>query len=160
MYGKPGCVSMNELRCEKAHQKKIMAKNLPPCDDSLMLHLKRCSHQLIVWREAIILIQEKLDSVEYGYEKEQDGVSIMPQMMSQTPAPPELLNDLVCMCSQTNNQCGSEYTCSSNEQPCTAACTCGGLINFDDSDESTVCANPFTKTLYDSETESDDSDMC
>ena len=78
--------------------------------------------------------------------------------MSQTPTPPELLNDLACMCSQRNSPCGSECTCSSNEQSCTAACTCGGLINYDDSDESTVCANPFTKYRYDSETDSNDSD--
>ena len=68
-----------------------MAKNLPPCDDSSMHHLERCALQLIVWREAIVQIQEKLDPVEYGYEKGQCGVSIMPQMMSQTPTLPELL---------------------------------------------------------------------
>ena len=66
-------------------------------------------------------------------------------MTSHTPTPPELLSDLACMCSQTNSPCGSECTCSSNGQPCTAACTCGGLINLDDSGESTMCANPFTK---------------
>ena len=59
MYGKPGCVSLNELRWKKSHQKKIMAKNLPPCDDSFMHHLERCAFQLIVWREAIVPIREK-----------------------------------------------------------------------------------------------------
>ena len=114
MYGKPGCVSLNELRWKKSHQKKIMAKNLPPCDDSFMHHLERYALQLIVWREAIVPIREKLDPVEYGYENGQYGVSIMPKMMSQTPTPPELLNDLACMCSQTNSPCGSKCTSSSN----------------------------------------------
>ena len=135
MYGKPGCVSLNELICEKAYQKKIMANNLPPCDGSFIHHLGRRTLQLIVWREAIVPIQEKLDPVEYGYEKGQYGISIMPQMTSQTPTPPKLLNDLACICSQTNSPCGSECICSSIEQPCTAACTCGGLINLDDSGE-------------------------
>ena len=79
MYGKPGCVSLNELRCEKSHQKKIMANNLPPCDDGFMHHQGRCALQLIVWREVIVPIQEKLDPVEYGYERDNMAYLLCPK---------------------------------------------------------------------------------
>ena len=37
MYGKQNCISLNEIRCEKA-SKNTRCKKLPPTDDSFKLH--------------------------------------------------------------------------------------------------------------------------
>ena len=60
----------------------------------------------------------------------------IPQMMSQPIAPPELINDFVCLCS---NKCNEDCICSNNEQPCTQACECKGCV-----DEIEICQNLFT----------------
>ena len=43
-------------------------------------------------------------------------------MMSQYSAPPELMNDLVCKCS--NGLCDEACLCFCNEQPCTTQHVC------------------------------------
>ena len=66
-------------------------------------------------------------------------------MMTQTCAPPELLNDLVCNYDAGN--CNEGCRCFTNEQPCTADCKCRAIlpenVGIDDTGES-VCTNPVT----------------
>ena len=51
-------------------------------------------------------------------------------MMTQTCAPPELLNDLICDCEP--NSCDEDCCYLVNEQPCRDACQCkGALPEFD-----------------------------
>ena len=50
-------------------------------------------------------------TTDCGYEIDTDTGYYMPKMASQPLAPPELLNDLVCL----SNDC----VCATNEQACT-----------------------------------------
>ena len=108
----------------------------------------------MIWREAVIPMQEVLDPTEFGYEKTPDGASVLPKMMSISPAAPELLNDLVCNCQP--NSCADDEGCKclENEQPCTVACDCRGASETDESDD--ICGNPMTHAaLCESDSESD-----
>ena len=151
MYGKAECSSLNDLRCERAREKSITPKKLPPTEDSFELHVQRCIYQLIIWREAVIPMQDVFDPIDFGYEKTPDGLSVMPKLMNRSPAAPELLNDLVCNCKP--KLCATRCKCLENEQPCTAACNCEGASDTDITD---ACANPLTHiALYDSDSDSE-----
>lgn len=84
---------------------------------------------------------EVLNPTEFGYEKTTDGTALRPKMMSQPPATPELLNDLVCNCPPESCDTGG-CKCLENGQPCTAACNCEALCSYDGSMDELVCANP------------------
>ena len=79
-----------------------------------------------------------------------------PQMMSQSPAAPELLNDLACNCD--NSVCDDNCTFFRNEQPCTLACKCKAAVPWDTQDENRLFTNVYTLAMqnaYDSESESE-----
>ncbi|MCG7875885.1 MAG: hypothetical protein N0C90_06110 [Candidatus Thiodiazotropha endolucinida] len=152
LYGKNNCVSLNSLRCEKAG-KNIPGKKLPPTEDSFRLHVRRCVCQLMVWRNANIPMHDTIDPVEFGYEKEQETGILQPQLMCQSPAAPELLNDIVCMC--PSNNCLEDCTCLSNGQACTWACSCEA--STEDIDENN-CTNPLTLEAWESQAVDTDSD--
>jgi len=67
---------------------------------------------------------------------------LQPQMMSQLPAAPELLNKLVCNCPP--DAYPDECSCLENGQPCTAACICKASLDGEDG----VCANPLTVSVF------------
>ena len=46
-------------------------------------------------------------------------------MMTQSPAAPELLNEILCDC---ESECDDTCTCVLNGQACTKACTCEALL--------------------------------
>ena len=64
-------------------------------------------------------------------------MALRPQMMSQSPAAPELLNDLVCEC--LNGLCDEACSCFRNEQQCTAACVCKAAVPWDEHSENEIC---------------------
>jgi len=156
LYGKTDCDSLNALRCEKTSRKSVPAKKLPPTDDSFYLHLQRCIYQLRIWREAVVPMMEVLNPTEFGYEKTTDGTALRPKMMSQPPAAPELLNDLVCNCPP--GSCDTEgCKCLENGQPCTAACNCEAMCPEDESVDEVACENPFTQAMnFESDSDFDD----
>jgi hypothetical protein len=155
LYGKAVCDSLNDLRCEIAKKKSVIAKKLPPTDDSFKLHLQRCIYQLMTWREATIPMHEVRDPTEFGFEKTPEG-AVNPKLMNQAPAAPELLNDLVCNCRAIS--CATKCSCLCNGQPCTAACNCSAMSPRDAPDESLVCANPLTHdALVDSDSDAESS---
>ena len=150
LYGRTGCNSMNALRCEEA-AKKVTPRKLPPTEDSFQQHVLRTLYQLLIWRQANSLFQVLPDPIYFGYFKDLDG-SLRPVMMTQSPAAPELLNDLVCQC--TNNSCNSNCTCLNNNQPCTSACSCEAKLPGDESDH--LCTNSLTlSALYEDDSDSD-----
>ena len=112
----------NEIRCALAEKmKKPTAKSLPPTMDTLRLHIKRVIYQLVVWKNATVGIHEILDPYQFGFQRQGTNM-IVPQMMTQASAAPELLNDLICSC--TEGGCHVNCACLYNEQPCTAQCGC------------------------------------
>ena len=73
---------------------------------------------------------------DYGYFIEEETGMLKPVMMTQSPAAPELLNDLVCMC---ESDCGETCTCVLNDQSCTRACACEAALAMVDSTK--FCTN-------------------
>ena len=158
LHGNSDCTSLNEIRCTKA-AKKVPAKKLPPTDNSFYLHLLRCTYQFMVWKsclETTFGLPQQLIMV-INYFEDTDGKQYMrPQMMSQSPAAPELLNDLACNCD--NSVCDDNCTFFRNEQPCTLACKCKAAVPWDTQDENRLCTNVYTLAMqnaYDSESESE-----
>lgn len=151
LYGSPETTSLNALRCEKA-SKSIQAKKLPPTEDSFHLHLLRVVYQLLIWRNSTSPLQELPEVTQFGYVKDHEG-SLQAQLMSQSPAAPELLNSLVCDCSTCENNC----PCLENNQPCTTVCECEALLPLDQDDNDNCCMNLLTlNALQNVESESDE----
>ena len=150
--------SLNQIRCIKA-AKKVPPKKLPPTSNSFYLHLLRCTFQLMVWKGCLETTNVLPPPTDYGYEmfENTDGTLCMrPQMMSQSPAAPELLNNLACNCE--NNLCDDKCTCFHNEQPCTLACECKAAVPWDSHDKNRLCTNIYImsmKNTGDSESESE-----
>ena len=78
---------MNTLRCQKANT-GLLAKKLPPTDDSFRLHLLHCMFQIYIWKHAHIPNVEISSATQYGYEEETATKSLMPQMTTQVVAAP------------------------------------------------------------------------
>ena len=158
LHGNSDCTSLNEIRCTKA-AKKVPAKKLPPTDNSFYLHLLRCTYQIMVWKSCLETTFVLPPATDYGYQlfEDTDGKQYMrPQMISQSPAAPELFNDLACNCD--NSVCDDNYTCFRSEQPCTLACKCKAAVPWDTQDENRLCTNIYTLAMqnaYDSESESE-----
>ena len=138
LYGATHCDSLNKLRVDKVLKiKRVKPRKLPPTDDSFSLHLLRCIYQLLIWKGCLTAMLDMPDPTEFGYMVDTDTGLYRPHVMSQSVAPPELLSDLVCECSDF---CNEDCVCSANEQPCTHACECKGCV--DDVDD--ICKNIFT----------------
>ena len=75
-------------------------------------------------------------------------------MMSQSAAPPELMNDLVCKCS--NGLCDEACSCFCNEQPCTTASVCKAAMPWDEQSENEICLNIFTILSFEDVNESEE----
>jgi hypothetical protein len=126
---------------------------LPPTDDSLHLHIKRCAYQLQVWRQATTAMQTLPVPTEYGYTKDAMN-ALQPTLMSQNVSAPELRNSLIC---KYDDYCSNVCSCTLHNQPCTAACICEteppiGLL---DDDTAVCCANPLTIDVVAYESDSD-----
>ena len=120
LYGAVNCGSLNKLRTEKVLKNKhVKPKKLPPTDDSFLLHMLRCTYQLLVWKSCLSAMQQLPDPLEFGYIIDSESGLLVPQLMSQSVTPPELLSDLVCDCT---DMCEKDCICLSNEQLCTQAC--------------------------------------
>ncbi len=136
MYGKKGCNSLNELRSEKA-LKNTPVRKLPLTHNSFMQHILRAQYQLLIWKNACVGMHDLPAPTAYGFYIN-DGQSLQPVMMTQSPAAPELMNELFCECPA--NACYADCVCLNNEQPCTAACTCEGTLF----DADNLCNNYYT----------------
>ena len=142
LYGTDSCLSLNDLRCHMASsRKRYLVKKLPPTEDTFKLHVLRCILQLKVWRSALMPIHEDIDPSDYGYEKDSTTQLFLPKCMSQQPAAPELLNDIVCFCK--SGECHTGCICLEYAQPCTQACSCEANLMPDD-DDNLACTNLMT----------------
>jgi len=81
-------------------------------------------------------------ATEYGYEKSEDG-TLTPRMMTQQEAIRELLNLVVCECSE--GSCSFNCSCFYLNQPCTSACAREDALDKDD-----MCLNVLTKEAHSS----------
>ena len=95
---------------------------------------------MLVWSNYRTAIQELLAPTEYGFETSvvtQGKTALRLQMMSRSPAAPELSNDFVCSCS--NELCDETCSCFCNEQPCKTACVCKAAVPWEDQIENEMC---------------------
>ena len=152
LYGAQDCVSLNQLRAEKA-SKNIGPKKLPPTEDSMHQHMLRCVYQLSIWHQDVVALQQLQDVLQFGYERDTITNKLQPTMMTQPNAAPELLNEIVCVCAP--NRCHDQCICLKSEQPCTAACSCQAELPYQD-DVDGICTNPLTMAaLYHHDSDSD-----
>ena len=103
-------------------QRKQRNEGLCPTSDSLSQHIKRANFQTMVWRRALLAKQDIPDPVGHGWEE--DGASLVHQMMTKDPAPINLPELVTCR--------RKDCICEINGLPCTEACSC---LSED-------CANP------------------
>ena len=100
----------------------------------------------------------ELNPLEYGWEKDKNTQLLVPVMMTQSPAAPELLNDIVCECL---NACVEKCICYKNSQPCTAACSCEQFEVReevgDQEDMDLPCQNP-NRVVFEEEIDISDSE--
>ena len=139
--GDTKCGSLNELRCQMA-EKGGPVRKIPPTQDSFMLHQQRAMYQLYIWKYVHIPIHNISLATEYGYEKSEDG-TLTPRMMTQQEAIPELLNLVVCECSE--GSCSFNCSCFYLNQPCSGACAREDALDKDD-----MCLNVLTKEAHSS----------
>jgi len=99
-------------------------------------------YQLYIWKRAHIPIHNISPATEYGYEMSEDG-TLTPRMMTQQEAIPELLNVVVCECSE--GSCSFNCSCFYLNQPCSGACA-----REDALDEDGMCLNVLTKEAHSS----------
>ena len=142
LHGRPCCTSLNSLITEKAASSiNTASKKLSPTEDALYLHIQRALYQFTNWRNVTIGMYDLPDQTQHGFEK--IGTILKPKMMSQSPAAPELMNELYCKC--PSNRCYINCCCLENQQACTAACACSD-------DSNATCCNFYTleanKDLY------------
>ena len=149
LYGDNKCANLNELRCKMA-DKGVSARKLPPAEDSFSLHLERCVYQVYIWKQSPIPSPELPAPTLYGYEKDEDGL-LTPKIMTQEPAAPELLNNILCDC--TSDACLSNCSCFLHNQSCSTACPCKAALP--DLGLETICKNSFTTDAYSTRDDTD-----
>ena len=143
LYGDTNTTSLNSLRSGKASG-KVGPRKLPPTDDSLKSHLLRSVLQLYVWRHALIPNPTALEPTSFGWKRDESNERLIPVMMTQPAAAPELLNDVVCECTDF---CSTACKCARYSQSCTAACSCKP---FEDNEPDEECQNPNRLLEFDS----------
>jgi hypothetical protein len=115
IYIKGVCKDVNKLRYQifQARAGKIDGKNmLPPCKDSLDLHLKRANYQVNVWRKCLQQFPEQPSPDGHGWKLEAENILIKWNTIPQAPV--GLLDMLSCK---------FKRKCSPN----TCACIINGL---------------------------------
>ena len=99
----------------------IESGQLPPCRDTLELHIQRANYQTAVWRRSLINNPEIPSPVDCGgWELSPDG-SLQVRWMQGSPAPDVVLEFLSCKCKK---KCSlPKCECLANGLNCTSACT-------------------------------------
>lgn len=72
--------SVNDLRTKIFHRINGTAKHLPT-HDAIVLHSKRCKHQVMIWSNSIVPKPALLSPKESGWELSDDG-SLSPMLMT------------------------------------------------------------------------------
>lgn len=96
---------------------------LPPCRDTLRLHIYRANYQAAVWKRALDACAEIPTPVGHGWIADPDNPpSLAVHWSDQLPAPRALLEFVSCSC---RCQCKSgRCSCVANSLKCSDACKC------------------------------------
>lgn len=155
LYGKPPGTSIESAHFTLFSKRKKIPKVmvLPPASTNLLLHMLRTYLQVMLWKSADKKSppDEFTDITNCGWEI-RDGIPV-PAIASGDPAPPELIDVIVCHCSAKARKCSTGVCgCHSDHLSCASYCSCSG-------DE--TCCNPYTKRgeAQDSATGDEDVEM-
>lgn len=85
MYGKPSYSSVNKLRYDIFMQKfrpksgKVLSASdgvdlslLPPCQDSLYMHIQRANYQAYIWNNSIVHYPKIESPLDHGWELDEN----------------------------------------------------------------------------------------
>lgn len=126
---------VNELRFQLFRLKKgnIDSGQLPPCKDTLQLHIVRSNYQTAIWRRSLEnhpAIPSPLDCSGWVLDEES---RLQINWMTGSPAPDIVLEFLTCKCSR---YCRLPYCeCMANGLQCTSACKLQSCDNMKDYEE-------------------------
>ena len=122
LYGRPTYKSVNRLRHDLVMERFKPASGLlsgmegadmcllPPCKDSLTLHIKRANYQTFIWRRALEGFAEIPSPVGNGWERAQNDNLII--CWSETNVLPPELNDVL---EAENKDLYAEHSDSNND---------------------------------------------
>ena len=128
---------INLLRFRLFCSKGLENDKLPPCKDSLMMHIKRANYQCALWKQATEKYPCIPSPTENGWVKESNGLK--PVFMTQEAVPKHLVELTVCHC-KTSKCAMKKCRCVKNNLKCTSSCSCRKSVcqnvDQDSSDES------------------------
>ena len=118
--------SVNTLRYQLFCTKRgeCESSGLPPCQDSLWMHVQRANYQAGVWRKCLEAKPHLPSPTECGWVMEDGNLAI--KWMQGSPTPQAVLELLACKCVQACKE--GDCPCLDNGFKCTYMCklqTCG-----------------------------------
>jgi hypothetical protein len=124
--------SINDVRVRIFVQGKISLDALPPTKDALDKHIARANFQCLVWRQAIVPIQELPCPSSCGWSRKNG--TLVPELMTLEPVPKVCKELVTCSCTTGCNpkRCGCRKR---GFKSCTSACHCRGSCNDNDDNE-------------------------
>ena len=148
LYKRKMSKTMADARYTLYMQKRggcLKLSSLPPCEESLLLHVKRVHLQMILAKSANKQSPPFLNISDFGWTVV-DGIPT-PQLGKDPPIPPELSDMVSCGCKVIGKACKGRCSCKQANMSCTAYCACS---------QQDTCFNPFTgKGQNDIEEDSD-----
>ena len=142
---------VNQLRYELFCVKRgeVESSQLPPCRDSLFMHVLRANYQAAIWRRGL-QSQPIIPSPDGHGWRTNSGNGLAIEWMRGSPAPSAVLELLSCRCSRRCKL--PDCQCLSNGLKCTDMCKLQTCTNQKVDDEEEVI-----EPIYeDSETSDDD----
>ena len=121
--------NINYLRYYLFCKKLAKSKNLPPTEDSLLLHIQGANFQCLIRKEALNPRHDAFSPLGHGLILQDEA--IVPVLMSKEPVPASLLEVTTCSCKAS--KCQGRCSCSSQGLACTLVCSSEGEDN---------CMNP------------------
>ena len=132
---------VNDLRYQLFRVKKgdVDSSQLPPCQDTLMLHAMRANYQACIWKRCLEQETDTPSPEGHGWMIE-DG-QIVIDWMQRLPAPQVVMELIACKCSRVCK--APECQCVANALKCSPACknqVCDNMIDddFEDSVDDTA----------------------
>lgn len=156
-YGQKSCNTLNEARAKvwktrigKGCSRMPKLCSLPPTDAAFQENLKRAHLQTFLWKNALKLVPQKLDPLEFGWKK--DGDMLCP---TTVPSGYKLVPDYIQKIISCN--CSSDTPCESVRCGCNkAGMTCSVFCTCQQQDAVSVCHNTVNTVSHESDDETSD----
>ena len=110
----------NQVRCAKWNRQTTDVTKLPPCHDSVVLHIKRANYQTAVWKRALMREMNAPSPHGNGWIVNRNDITI--SWMSQPYAPPQVLDIVKCSCKAILPCSTKKCRCRKQGRPCMVIC--------------------------------------